>query len=217
MPIQLIVISAYFIEGLILVSKKRCDPIRTCLVTGKKADRFSMSLLRFTVSPDNRIVYDINEKLHGRGVWISAHKDIVQKACDKQLFKRAFNPHIICSDTLADDVQAQLKAKLMQYMHFSRKASCLVSGTEKVITLLRKMRGKEIFLAASHEIGKDSIRRLHKEMLDSVLYADIFSTDELSNISGKPNSVLLAVSHHNWLVPIKKTYFYYKNFTQDKQ
>ena len=68
-------------------SEPRDEPTRRCLVTG--VVRPKAELVRFVVDPDGRIVPDVAARLPGRGLWLSAERDIVAKAVTKRLFARA--------------------------------------------------------------------------------------------------------------------------------
>src|ERR1700674_856689 len=46
-------------------------------------------LLRFVADPDGHVVPDVAAKLPGRGLWVEASKDAVNKAVEKKLFARA--------------------------------------------------------------------------------------------------------------------------------
>src|SRR5258708_16829920 len=46
-------------------------------------------LLRFVAGPDGSVVPDVTAKLPGRGLWVEASKDAVNKAVEKKLFARA--------------------------------------------------------------------------------------------------------------------------------
>src|SRR5207302_7221214 len=50
---------------------------RRCIVTGEVRDRGS--LLRFVVGPDGAIVPDVAARLPGRGLWLTARRDIVER------------------------------------------------------------------------------------------------------------------------------------------
>jgi len=60
--------------------------LRRCIVTG--VVRPKAELLRFVVSPDGVIVPDIARRLPGRGLWLTARRDIVAAAVGKRLFGR---------------------------------------------------------------------------------------------------------------------------------
>jgi predicted RNA-binding protein YlxR (DUF448 family) len=81
-------------------------PERRCIVTGEVQRR--NGLIRFVVSPDGQIAPDILEKLPGRGIWVSADRDAIEKAVKKNLFARAAKAKVTVPEDLADRVEAGL-------------------------------------------------------------------------------------------------------------
>ena len=49
-------------------------PLRRCLATGETLPK--SSLIRFVVAPGDAAVPDLAERLPGRGLWISARRDV---------------------------------------------------------------------------------------------------------------------------------------------
>src|SRR5215475_1057009 len=58
-------------------------------------------LLRFVADPDGRVVPDAAAKLPGRGLWVEASKDAVNKAVEKKLFSRAAKAQVTATADLA--------------------------------------------------------------------------------------------------------------------
>src|SRR3954466_15195893 len=63
------------------------SPERRCIITGESKDRGA--LLRFVVAPDGVLVPDVAARLPGRGLWLTAQRDIVDRALAKRVFARA--------------------------------------------------------------------------------------------------------------------------------
>src|SRR5947209_20441649 len=63
------------------------SPERRCIVTGESKDRGA--LLRFVVAPDGVLVPGVAGRLPGRGLWLTAQRDIVEWALAKRVFARA--------------------------------------------------------------------------------------------------------------------------------
>ena len=61
---------------------------RTCIVTRRPAG--PDELIRFVVGPDGAVVPDLKRNLPGRGCWVTADREHVEKATKKGLFARAF-------------------------------------------------------------------------------------------------------------------------------
>ena len=60
---------------------------RRCIVTGEVLPE--ARLLRFVLAPDGQVVPDVEAKLPGRGLWVSADRTIIAQAVAKRLFARA--------------------------------------------------------------------------------------------------------------------------------
>ena len=60
---------------------------RRCIVTGEVLPQ--ARLLRFVLAPDGQVVPDVEAKLPGRGLWVSADRTIIAQAVTKRLFARA--------------------------------------------------------------------------------------------------------------------------------
>ena len=60
-------------------AKDRSDgPERKCIATGEVQPK--NGLIRFVVGPESQIVPDVLEKLPGRGIWVSADREALDKA-----------------------------------------------------------------------------------------------------------------------------------------
>ena len=73
-------------------------PERTCIVTGNTGPTDAM--VRFVVGPDGSVVPDILGKLPGRGMWVAAQRDVVERA-GKGAFSRSAKAQVTVPDGLA--------------------------------------------------------------------------------------------------------------------
>ena len=62
-------------------------PLRRCVVTRDRMPKERM--IRFVVSPDRLLVPDLAERLPGRGIWLSASRDVLETARTRGAFARA--------------------------------------------------------------------------------------------------------------------------------
>jgi predicted RNA-binding protein YlxR (DUF448 family) len=150
---------------------RRSEPgERTCVVT-----RVAMrpdALIRFVAAPDGEIVADLKRNLPGRGVWVTARRDVVATAERKHLLARALaagasekpaeagheTPVAHVSPGLADRVDGLLLAAATGALAFARKAGALIGGFAKVEAAL----GSESVVALVHaaEAGEDGVAKL---------------------------------------------------------
>lgn len=125
---------------------KKDAPERRCIVSGESQPK--TGLVRFVVGPDNQIVPDVLEKLPGRGIWVSANRDALEKAIAKKLFSRGAKAQVNLPEGLIDEVERQLVRRVIDLLALSRKSGSAVAGFEKVKSWLADGRAK-ILLQAS--------------------------------------------------------------------
>lgn len=113
---------------------ERDAPERRCIATGETGPK--AGLIRFVVGPDDTVVPDIAERLPGRGIWVSASAEAVEKAARKGLFARAARRAVKVDPDLARLVEERLLARLIELLSLARKAGEAVAGLEKVKTVL---------------------------------------------------------------------------------
>jgi len=118
-------------------SKDRSEgPERKCIATGEVQPKFG--LIRFVMGPDGQVVPDILGKLPGRGVYVAADRETLEKAVAKKLFARGFKQPVQVADDLADEVERQLVRRVVDLISLSRKSGHAVAGYEKVKDWLSK-------------------------------------------------------------------------------
>ncbi len=127
-------------------SKKGPVSVRRCLVTG--AERPKVELVRFVVGPEGDIVPDLEEKLPGRGLWLSADRDVLNTSTSGRVFAKAARKKVVVPDDLADRLEVLIAARTMDLIGLARRSGSVVSGFEKVRAFLKEGR-KGILLAAS--------------------------------------------------------------------
>lgn len=127
-------------------TKDRDDSDRKCIATGDVQPK--MGLIRFVVGPDAQIVPDVREKLPGRGIWVSATRQALEKAADKGLFARSAKQPVIVPEGLADQVERQLVGRMVELIAMARKGGRAVAGFEKVKGWLAEGRAKVLLQAS---------------------------------------------------------------------
>lgn len=134
----------------------RDEPERRCIVTGERQGK--AGLIRFVVSPDGQIVPDLLEKLPGRGIWISSDRAILERAVAKGLFARAARQPVKVPESLVDDVETMLSARISNLIALARKGGQAVAGFEKVKGWLADGRAKVLLQASDgSERGKGKL------------------------------------------------------------
>lgn len=160
------------------------DPQRKCLVTGKVATK--ETLIRFVIGPDGMVTPDIDEKLPGRGLWLSANRDVLNTACAKNTFARAARKRVVVPTDLTARVEALLSARCLNLIGLARRSGGVIAGFEKVKSLLSKQ-GVGILLAARD--GADDGRKKIKAMAPETPLVSLFTSAELGGALGRETVV----------------------------
>ncbi|HEX7966843.1 MAG TPA: RNA-binding protein [Stellaceae bacterium] len=172
-----------------LEEEAESGPSRRCLVTG--AVRPKAELLRFVVAPDGKLVPDVAGRLPGRGLWLTARRDIVAAAVTKRLFARAARQAVIVEDGLADRVEFLLAQRCRDHIGLARRAGQVVMGFAKVREALAA--GRAAVLVAAADGAADGRGKL-KALAPGLPLVDRLTSAELGAAFGREHVVHAALA-----------------------
>ena len=174
----------------------RQEPERTCIVT--RTVREPSEMIRFVLGPDSAVVPDLKRKLPGRGVWVSAHANMVEEATRKRLFARAFKAEAKASLTLAADIDAMLLQDLRGALAMANKAGAVTTGFTKVESAIAK--GGISALIHASDAAPDGRRKLAGALwkysggtISTLPIIDQLSSDELDMALGRVHVIHAAL------------------------
>jgi len=164
---------------------------RRCLVTRELRDRGGM--IRFVVDPGGIVVPDIQERLPGRGMWLSAGRDVVNKAeaVEKRLFGRAAKQSVTVLDGLADRIEALLSRRLYEGLGLARRAGLIVMGFDQVQACLSRA---EAAMLLSAEDGAEDGRRKLRHLAPDLPLIIAGSREDLGAALGREQLVHAALA-----------------------
>jgi predicted RNA-binding protein YlxR (DUF448 family) len=148
-------------------------------------------MVRFVVSPDDVVVPDVEGRLPGRGMWLSAERDVVNTAVAKGLFSKAARRRVTIPPDLADQVEAQLARRCLDLLGFARRAGQAVAGFEKVAANLRLGQAALLMQAIDAAAGG---RSKMKSLARSGRVAEVLSAKEIGRVFGRDHVVHVAVA-----------------------
>ena len=169
--------------------KIKSIPMRKCIVLG--GERPKNELIRFVVAPDGTVVPDLEAKLPGRGLWLSAQRDVVNTASAKRLFAKAARSKAEAPEDLADRLEALLVARCIGLLGMARRSGSVVSGYEKVRAYLQDGKGGLILAARDGAIGG---RRKVRNVAPELTEWDQLEGFELAQALGRDAVVHVAVA-----------------------
>ena len=164
-------------------------PERRCIVTG--AVRPKAELLRFGVAPDGTVVPDLGHALPGRGIWLSARRDVVNTAVAKRQFARAARRQVVVSEDLADRIEALLVRRCLDALGLARRAGQAVCGYEKVRAEIRSGRAALVF--GARDAARDGRGKV-QGLCPGLPVIELFDGAELGAVFGRDAAVHVCVS-----------------------
>ena len=173
-------------------SRQKRDPIRRCLASGEL--RSKDELLRFVVDPDGALLFDLDGSLPGRGLWLLPRRDMIDKACARNLFARAAREPVKVPADLADRVAQMLRRRGLDLLGLARRSGQLQTGFEKVRSMLRDRRAALLLQAVdASAAGRDKVSALGRATNPELRVLALFTSAELSQALGRDNVVHVAV------------------------
>ena len=88
-------------------------------------------MIRFVVGPDRTIVPDLAAKLPGRGIWLSARRDVLETARNRGAFPRAAKGAVTVPADLVNRVESGLTRRVTELLGLTRRAGQAVCGFQK--------------------------------------------------------------------------------------
>ncbi|MEZ5939405.1 MAG: RNA-binding protein [Hyphomonadaceae bacterium] len=113
----------------------RASPERRCIATMER--RAPSEMIRFVLGPDGAVTPDLAGRLPGRGAWVTASREAIERAAKRGAFSRAFRTQAAVPDNLADLVETLLVRRLMENLGLARRSGDLSTGFEGVREMIR--------------------------------------------------------------------------------
>ena len=166
---------------------------RRCIVTGEV--RPMDKLVRFVVGPESEIVPDVEAKLPGRGIWVSAERAVLARAIARKDFAKAAKASVKVAPDLADLVERLLVGRMQSVLGLARRAGQLVFGFDNVLRALNEKRSPGLLIEAS-DGAADGRKKLVSAAASrglNVKTVDCLSRTELSLALGRENVIHAAL------------------------
>lgn len=166
---------------------------RRCIATGEVLPE--ARLVRFVVDPEGTLVPDVDGRLPGRGYWISANPDSIQRASARNLFAKAAKRSLNVPDDLAARTEQGIVQRMLAYIGLARRSGGLILGFDQVEKQIRSQEPPSVIIEA-REAADDGRRKLQAAATAAgyvPFVISAFSNDELSLSLGRENVVHAAV------------------------
>ena len=168
---------------------------RLCIATHKV--RPVGELIRFVAGPDGAVVPDLKRRLPGRGVWITARRQVVEEAVRRRAFGRAFKADVRASSDLPDTLDRLLELSVLNSLSIAHKAGLVILGFARVETAIAA--APLAALVRARDAGAESGRRLaaalrrHTDRTAEAKIVEAFTSAQLDLALGRLNVVHAAL------------------------
>ena len=165
-------------------------PLRRCAVTRERDYRARM--IRFVVAPGGSIVPDIHAKLPGRGIWLSARRDVLETAAKRGAFARAAKAAVSVPADLAHQVESGLVRRVTELLGLTRRVGQAVSGFQKARERLQAGRAGLVVQASD---GSMEERARFLSGVKDVPVATPLPAAALGAVFGRDHVVHVVIAH----------------------
>ena len=110
-------------------------PLRRCIVTRESGPKEGM--VRFVLDPEGHLVPDLAGRLPGRGMWLSANADVLERATKRGAFARVARRAVHVPPDLRARIEDGLFRRVRDLLGFARRGRQAVCGRETVLEWLR--------------------------------------------------------------------------------
>lgn len=144
-------------ESLTDAGPRKSGPERLCAVT--REVKPIEELLRFVVAPDGHVVPDLKRNLPGRGLWITATREVLVEAAKRNVFAKGFRQDVRTGTDLVAQTESLLERSALDALAIAGKAGQVAAGFMKAEAVL----GRSPILALLHakEAAQDGVRKLN--------------------------------------------------------
>ncbi|MFC0407367.1 RNA-binding protein [Roseomonas elaeocarpi] len=163
-------------------------PLRRCVATRESLPKERM--IRFVLGPGRELVPDLSERLPGRGMWLSARRDVLEAAVKRGAFARASRGQVHPPPDLSMRIEAGLRLRVRDLVGFARRAGQAVCGFQQAREWLQAERAG-VVVQASDGSANERARLVGARGVPVVA---ALTAAELGGIFGRDHAVHVAVA-----------------------
>ena len=163
-------------------------PLRRCIVTRESLPKESM--IRFVLGPDRQLVPDLGGRMPGRGMWLSARGDVLERALTRGAFMKAARGPVHPIPDLRQTIVDGLRRRIRDQVGLARRAGQAVVGFQQAREWLQAGRAALLVEAADGSASERS--RLVGG--HGVPVIPVLDAAELGALFGRDHAVHVAVA-----------------------
>ena len=151
--------------------------------------------IKICLSPDNKLIPDLCEKLPGKSVWLPADKAIIVDILRKEDLKTHFGVSKIYSRDLVSIIEMILRKKILECISLTKKAGLLAIGLDS-IKLKLTQRKHCLVLTAN---GAKSLKNISFFSSENIsIFENLFEQEDFVRSTGKNNVKYVGILSKNF-------------------
>jgi len=172
-------------------------PLRRCIVTRESGAKEAM--LRFVLDPGRHVVPDLAGRLPGRGMWLSARADVLERAIKRGAFAKAARGPVHLPPDLAARIEDGLKGRIRDLVGFARRSGQAVCGRESVREWLQAGKAGLLVEASDGSAAERSRLVGRREVpvvapLPADVLGSVFARDHAVHVAIAPGRLAAAIA-----------------------
>lgn len=172
---------------------ERGSRLRRCIVTGDILPHDQM--IRFVAGPDDVLTPDLAASLPGRGYWVTARLNVLQRAVNGDAFTKAARRPVVVPPALIDQVIVLARRACLSTLGLARRGWALDYGYDNVRQALVARKVGLILLARN--APADMLHKIEYVRGDTPINT-LFTTAELSVALGRESLAFVAIHKGQW-------------------
>ena len=151
--------------------------------------------IKICLSPDNKLIPDLCDKLPGKSAWLPADKALIVDILRKEDLKTYFGISTIISQDLVSLIELILRKKILSSISMAKKSGVLVLGLDTIKTQLVQNRHCLIIVA----MGARSLAKKSFFASENVsIFESLLEQKDLERSTGKFNVKYVGVFSKNF-------------------
>lgn len=168
--------------------EEEAGPLRRCLASGES--RPALGMVRFVIGPGGEVVPDLEARLPGRGMWLSAGRDVLNTALARNAFAKAARRPVVVPADLPDRIESLLARRCVELLGLARRAGQVVAGFDQVKAALAQ--GPDGLLVEAADGAHDGRGKL-RALAPGLPVVDVLTSEELGAAFGRERFVHILV------------------------
>ena len=168
--------------------------------------------IKISLSPDNKLIPDLSDKLPGKSVWLPADKALIVDILRKEDLKTYFGVSKIFSSDLVSLIEMVLRKRILSSISMTKKSGVLVIGLDAIKTQLIQKRHCLILVAIGAKSVADKFFFTSKT---ASIFENMLEQKDLEKSTGKYNVKYVGIFSKNFKKTIQEDLNKLKGFIEN--